>query len=173
AQAIQADNHKMRGLHCFLRDCVGGGAPLNWRPFPSCPVMALHRFDPEARHEPMFDIGRAFRRTPNRAFCVNNSHDNPGDRLPQSTREDPLKVLLGFDHLDLIKTGALGYLRQVSTKGGMRWLRTGEFELAVIPDDVNEILWRPRCRGGQRIQVHENSAIAIENNHLLLWTHHG
>src|SRR5215831_15213381 len=110
AQAIQADNHKMRGLHCFLRDCVGGGAPLNWRPFPPCPVMALHRFDPEALHEPMFDIGRAFRRTPSSTFCVNNGYDNPWARLPQSTGEGAFKCLLGFDRLDLVKTGALAIL---------------------------------------------------------------
>src|SRR5215510_2322337 len=124
--------------------------------------MVSQRFDPQARHETVFDIGRTFRRTPSGTLCVNNSDDDPRARRAQGARESAFKGLLGFDRFDLVETGALCQPRQVSAKRGMRRLPAGEFELTVIPDHVNEILRGPRCGGGERIEVHEDSAIAVE-----------
>src|SRR5437870_13602929 len=121
----------------------------------------------------MLDVGGTLGRTPGRPFCVNNRYDNPRARLPQSPGKSAGKGLLRLDRLDLRKTRTLRQLCQISAKGSMRRLPASEFELAIIPDDVNEIAWRPRRRRRERIQVHQYGAIAIENDYLLVRPGHG
>src|SRR5438128_2086125 len=83
--------------------------------------------------------------------AVGNSDNNPRARLVQGATESAFEGLLGFDRLDLVETSALRHLGQVSPKRGMRRLPAGEFELAVIPDHVNEVVWSTRRSGGERI----------------------
>jgi hypothetical protein len=94
-------------------------------------------------------------------------------QAPAGRGKSALKHFLSLNGLDLLKTGALCQLGQVRAKGGMCWLPTCEFKLPIIPDDMHEIAWRSRRSGGERIQVHQQRAIAVKYDHLLLRSDHG
>src|SRR5215471_14257035 len=107
------------------------------------------RLDAQTLHETVFDIRGTLGRTPCRPLCINNGDDNPWTSFPQGAGESVFKHLLSLDGLDLLKTGTLRQLGQVRAKGGMRRLPTRELKLAIIPDNVNKILWRSRRGCGE------------------------